>query len=246
MRALWAGVLVTLLLLLLPSCGSSSHGVEVHGLELVPTKALPTGRELSEGNENTVVGHPELGFAVTIANTGDPQEEHVEVTLAIQVSPKPIVQTKSIDLSESKCRAAARAAVKTTAVRVFGLLRTTEPDGKFRVSPSQVWNAVCFDFTADGHKDIALTVESSGTAGAIAWVVLVRAKRRWDVAVTGRGYKVRVWHIGRELVVSQPIYKKDDANCCPSGGCINAVYKWQGGRFIYVRKWRTKKPPWSR
>lgn len=71
---------------------------------LVRTKVFPSGQELREGKENTVVEHPDLGFVVTIENTGDVPEEHVNVTLAIQVSPKPIAQTKSIDRLDSRER----------------------------------------------------------------------------------------------------------------------------------------------
>jgi len=76
--------------------GSTSGGL--HGTGLVAVKALPGNQELSAGTENTVTATTDLGFAVTVEDTGDSQEVQVKVTLTIQQTPSPIVQTKTIDL----------------------------------------------------------------------------------------------------------------------------------------------------
>ncbi len=76
--------------------GGSTGGL--HGTGIVTTKALPGNQELSESTENTVTATTDLGFAVTVEDTGDSQEVQVKVTLTIQQSPTPIVQTKTIDL----------------------------------------------------------------------------------------------------------------------------------------------------
>jgi hypothetical protein len=76
--------------------GSASGGL--HGTGLVSVKALPGNQELSAGTENTVTATTDLGFAVTVEDTGDSQEVQVKVTLTIQQTPSPIVQTKTIDL----------------------------------------------------------------------------------------------------------------------------------------------------
>ena len=76
--------------------GSTTGGL--HGTGLDTTKALPGNQVLSEDSENTVTATTDLGFAVTVEDTGDSQEVQVKVTLTIQQSPTPIVQTKTIDL----------------------------------------------------------------------------------------------------------------------------------------------------
>jgi hypothetical protein len=76
--------------------GGTTGGL--HGTGLVATKALPGNQDLSEDSENTVTATTDLGFAVTVEDTGDSQEVQVKVTLTIQQSPTPIVQTKTIDL----------------------------------------------------------------------------------------------------------------------------------------------------
>jgi CARDB protein len=70
----------------------------LHGTGLISTKALPGNQELSSSTENTVTATTDLGFAVTVEDTGDSQEVQVKVTLTIQQTPSPIVQTKTIDL----------------------------------------------------------------------------------------------------------------------------------------------------
>jgi hypothetical protein len=76
--------------------GGTSGGL--HGTGLVATKALPGGQELSQTTENTVTATTDLGFEVAVEDTGDSQEVQIKVTLTIQQSPSPIVQTKTIDL----------------------------------------------------------------------------------------------------------------------------------------------------
>jgi hypothetical protein len=61
-------------------------------------RRCPGGRELSQTTENTVTATTDLGFAVTVEDTGDSQEVQIKVTLTIQQSPSPIVQNKTIDL----------------------------------------------------------------------------------------------------------------------------------------------------
>jgi hypothetical protein len=76
--------------------GGTSGGL--HGTGINKTVALPGNQELSQTTENTVTATTDLGFAVTVEDTGDSQEVQVKVTLTIQQSPSPIVQTKTIDL----------------------------------------------------------------------------------------------------------------------------------------------------
>ena len=76
--------------------GGTSGGL--HGTGIVKTVALPGNQELSQTTENTVTASTDLGFAVTVEDTGDSQEVQIKVTLTIQQSPTPIVQTKTIDL----------------------------------------------------------------------------------------------------------------------------------------------------
>jgi hypothetical protein len=75
--------------------GGTSGGL--HGTGVVKTVALPSNQELSESTENTVTATSDLGFAVTVEDTGDSQEVQIKVKLNIQQQ-NPIVQTKTIDL----------------------------------------------------------------------------------------------------------------------------------------------------
>jgi hypothetical protein len=70
----------------------------LHGTALASVNALPTKQKLASDTENTVTAGADLAFAVTVENTGDSPEVQVKVTLTIQQSPSPIVQTKTIGL----------------------------------------------------------------------------------------------------------------------------------------------------
>ncbi len=66
------------------------------GTGLVSVKALPAGTDLSTQTLNTVEASEQLGFAVTIEDTGCSQEVRIPVTLTIQKSPEPIVKTQTV------------------------------------------------------------------------------------------------------------------------------------------------------
>ena len=71
------------------------------GTGLVSTKALPSGKELSEGSLNTIPLSTDLVFTVTVKNSGCAQEVGLRVTFTIQQSPKPIKARKTIPLIDS-------------------------------------------------------------------------------------------------------------------------------------------------
>ena len=68
------------------------------GTGLVSTKALPSGTEPSTQTLNTVEASEQLGFAVTVEDTGCSQEVRIPVTLTIRKSPENIVKTQTIPI----------------------------------------------------------------------------------------------------------------------------------------------------
>jgi hypothetical protein len=80
--------------------GASTGGSDCtpRGTGLVSLKSLPGGTELSRDTLNTVEASEELGFTVTIENTGCSQEVRIPVTLTIQKSPQNIVKTQTIGI----------------------------------------------------------------------------------------------------------------------------------------------------
>jgi hypothetical protein len=76
--------------------GGNTSGKAV-GTQLVSTKALPNGPVLNESSLNTVNEGTNLGFAVTVKNSGDVQVASVQVTITIKQK-KPITATKTIPL----------------------------------------------------------------------------------------------------------------------------------------------------
>src|SRR5262245_1085734 len=76
--------------------GGNTSGRAV-GTKLVSTKALPKNQELSTTQLNTVVDSTNLGFAVTVENSGDVQVASVRVTITIKQA-KPITSSQTISL----------------------------------------------------------------------------------------------------------------------------------------------------
>jgi hypothetical protein len=77
----------------------------LHGTNIVSTKALPQGTELSASatSPQPVTASNNLGFAVTVEDSGDSSEVHIPVTLTItQGSAAPIVKHQTIAFINSK------------------------------------------------------------------------------------------------------------------------------------------------
>jgi hypothetical protein len=99
----------------------------------------------------------------------------------------------------------------------------------------------CRDFTGDGKIDMALVFYSGGTAGDIAWVVFRRSGSSWKLALARlHDYKLSLVFRGRDIIETQPVYRRGDANCCPTGGFDHRRFHWNGSRFVLARFWHTK------
>jgi hypothetical protein len=69
----------------------------LHGTNIETVKALPSGKVLQTGVDNTITAGTDLQFAVAIKNSGDSQEVGVKITLTIDKSGNPIVRTQTVD-----------------------------------------------------------------------------------------------------------------------------------------------------
>ncbi|HEY1369208.1 MAG TPA: hypothetical protein VGF23_18935 [Gaiellaceae bacterium] len=131
--------------------------------------------------------------------------------------------------------AAAKAAIAQTKPRLALVA------DKQLVTPGQADAVLCFDLTADGRTDMAVSLFSGGTAGDVGWLVFVPDGARWRLAGSGGGYKLRLHRRGSRLEVVQPVYRKNDPNCCPTGGFDRTLYRWNGSRLVVARTSHTKR-----
>jgi len=125
--------------------------------------------------------------------------------------------------------AAARATIAHARLKVQML-----SDSPSRVDPASVDTVVCVGGT------MAVTIASGGTAGDIGFVLFRRTPAGWRVALARGGYKLGLFRAGGDIVVSQPVYGKNDPNCCPTGGFDHVRYRWSGTRFTVARAYHTK------
>lgn len=99
----------------------------------------------------------------------------------------------------------------------------------------------CKDVTRDGVADMLLTFSSGGTAGDVAWAVFRRASGVWKLALAKlQVYKLRLDVRGGDPVQTVPVYNRDDANCCPTGGYDHTRWHWNGTNFVLLRAWHDK------
>ncbi len=130
-------------------------------------------------------------------------------------------------------------AVAKQAIRATHLRMTLLGDRPTRVSPAGADRVICHDFTRDGRLDLAVTIASGGTAGDVGFAVFRSTGSGWEVALARSGYKLGIFRIGDDLVSSQPVYRKHDPNCCPTGGFDHVRFHWNRLRFVVRRSWHT-------
>ena len=106
----------------------------------------------------------------------------------------------------------------------------------YRVSPRDVDGAICISLPM-GQKAMVVTVGSGGTAGDIDWAIYVPGSGGWTLSLVRGGYKLGLVRKGADIVETNPIYKKNDPNCCPSGGFAHRRWHWNGRQFAVVRTW---------
>ena len=101
---------------------------------------------------------------------------------------------------------------------------------------------VCFDFTGDGKRDVAFGILSGGTAGPTHWAVfrgVMTSSKRLSaryrkVAERFSGSKTRLLRRGRRLAVQNPVYRRGDGNCCPTGGATRVLYRVESARVVRI------------
>jgi hypothetical protein len=110
----------------------------------------------------------------------------------------------------------------------------------YRILPSDVGGTICFALPG-GKKAMVVTLASGGTAGDIGWAIFVGSGRTWRPALVRGGYKLGLVRKGADIVETDPIYGKNDANCCPSGGFVHTRWHWNGEKFAVARTWHDSK-----
>jgi len=109
-----------------------------------------------------------------------------------------------------------------------GLRRFVEP-----VDP------ICHDFTGDARRDVVFPILSGGTGGAFKFAVF-RGSPDGPKKVTERGYgsKTSLRREARRLKVLNPVYRKGDGNCCPSGGFNVRTFRFTRTKIVFVKRER--------
>jgi hypothetical protein len=108
----------------------------------------------------------------------------------------------------------------------------------FRVDPNQADQVICIRFPRDRVILMAVTIASGfGTAGIVDWVVLVGGAHGYKASLVRGGYRLGLARVGSDLVETEPVYRKKDPNCCPTGGFDHTRWRWDGTRLRVVRTW---------
>jgi hypothetical protein len=150
----------------------------------------------------------------------------------------------SAALTSPRCSTAA-ARTEIRSARVVVPAAQSISSQPFRVSPEQADGVICVSL-ARGRRAMIVPIASGGTAGDIGWIAFVAGPGPADyrVSLVRGGYKLGLVREGADLVETNPVYRKNDPNCCPSGGFDHVRWRWNGRRFVVARSWhdRTYQP----
>lgn len=102
----------------------------------------------------------------------------------------------------------------------------------------------CRDLSRDGARDALFAIASGGTAGNTNWGILLGRRDGGPerLALYREGYKIALAVTAGDPEVLQPVYRRDDPNCCPSSFEVRR-YHWTGERFRLRSRQRTKTAP---
>jgi dipeptidyl aminopeptidase/acylaminoacyl peptidase len=98
---------------------------------------------------------------------------------------------------------------------------------------------VCVDFSHDGRADLLVLFDGRGSGGVLGWAAFQRTSRDWKPVLSRNGGHIGVRSVAGDLIETQPVYRKHDANCCPTGGLAHRRYGWDGDRLRLDRIWHT-------
>src|SRR3954452_4591416 len=141
--------------------------------------------------------------------------------------------------------APAAADAKTSAAcrKVAKQYRATLPDYSALQPYSSQGEALCFDFTGDGLRDLVVTRWEAMNHGAHYWAAFRHRRNGTYVQIAGmhdccsskkRSAGISIDHTGKELQVSQPLYLKGDPLCCPTGGVVTGHWRYRNHRLKLV------------
>ena len=128
--------------------------------------------------------------------------------------------------------ATAKAAIRATKAEVPSPASPQEPP--IRADPALANQVVCLD------RVLAVSIASGGTAGNTAWLAFVGTGAGWRVLKAKGGYKLGLFPRGDQLEVVQPVYRRRDPNCCPTGGYDRVLYRYDGRQLVVTRRWHTR------
>jgi len=99
---------------------------------------------------------------------------------------------------------------------------------------------ICRDLTADGRKDMVVSVFSKAV-GVEAWVFFRAPASGWKLAFWRTGLmRAKVGVSGNAVNETDPVYRPGDMKpCCPTGGQKHYRFKWLRGKMVQVRAWHT-------
>lgn len=108
----------------------------------------------------------------------------------------------------------------------------------------QIGNVEYGDLNGDGNEDAIINARScyAGTGGYDVLNILTISSQGkiielpWDTPRIGNAdekikRKASLGIQNKKLIYRVPVYRDEDANCCPSGGTVTIFYEWRNNKF---------------
>jgi hypothetical protein len=94
-----------------------------------------------------------------------------------------------------------------------------------------VGKVLCGAFTGPGSQTMVVSLIGPGNTGLIDWVVFRWAEDAWQFLMK-QPAAASITTAGPDIRQTLPVYRPDDARCCPTGGTKTRIWHWNGTRFV--------------
>jgi hypothetical protein len=103
-----------------------------------------------------------------------------------------------------------------------------------------VGKVLCGSFTGPGSQTMVVSLRGPGNTGLIEWAVFHWAGDAWQL-IMKQPAAASITAAGSDIRQTLPIYRPDDARCCPTGGTRTRIWHWNGSRFL-AGPWKEATP----
>lgn len=98
--------------------------------------------------------------------------------------------------------------------------------------PDPVLGVLCGAFTGPGSSAMVVMLGAPTCWSPQQWMVFTSANGAWNLVLTEHRFSFPVVAVGSTLRETNPVFRRGDPRCVPSGGKHSRIWRWDGSRLV--------------